>query len=347
MKSVLLPNKTLTWLLEDNNLPIRNLTKRFLLNEPVSKTEEDQINTYPPINKLISLIKPDGTWGNPKNPYKKYTGDYWQLIFLSDLNANPVEVIRNASLKILSYQLPGGGFTHKIGSKFSLICLTANIMRSLIHFKIEDERTQKGIDFITNHIINNQGVYCSPDPLYTLLTDCQMALTKVLAMYATLNSKKTSTKIKKASKIIENKIVENNIYKYLPTGSRDYHKKIKGKKSAEIRKIREKTINHPEMIQKTGIKKSWTKFGFPLSYTSDILETLYWLSRSEITYRKEFTEAITLLIESMNPSGYWVNQIAFRNPMLVTIEEKNAPSKWLTFRACYVLKNYCHLDFQD
>jgi hypothetical protein len=347
MRSVSIPNKTLTWLLEDNNYPIRNLTKEFLLNDPVSKEEDDQTNTYPPINKLISLIRPDGTWGNLKNPYKKYTGDYWQLIFLSDLNANPVEVIRKASLKILSYQLPGGGFTHKIGSKFSLICLTANITRSLIHFKIEDERIQKGIDFITDHVINNHGVLCSPDPLYTLLPDCQMALTKVLAMYATLNSKQTSTKIKKAIKIIENKIVENKIYKYLPTGSKEFHKKIRGKKSAEIRKIREKIANQPEMLEKTGVKKSWTKFGFPSSYTSDILETLYWMSRSEISYREEFDEAMTLLIESMNPSGYWVNQIAFRNPMLVAIEEKNAPSKWLTFRACYVLKNLCNLKFLD
>jgi hypothetical protein len=347
MKSVLLPNKTLTWLLEDNNFPIRNLTKTLILNDPVSKIEEGQINSYPPINKLVSLIKPDGTWGNPKNPYKKYTGDYWQLIFLSDLNANPVDEIRNACQKILSYQLPGGGFTHKIGSKFSLICLTANITRSLIHFKIEDKRIQKGINFITDHIINNEGVLCSPDPLYTLLPDCQMVLTKVLSMYATLNSKETSTKIQKAIKIIENKIIENSIYKYLPTGSKEYHKKIRGKKSAEIRKIREKFVNHPEMLEKTEVKKSWTKFGFPSSYTSDLLETLYWLSRSEIPYHKAFTEAISLLIKSMNPSGYWVNQIAFRNPMSVTIEEKNAPSKWLTFRACYVLKNYCHLKFDD
>ncbi len=346
MRSVSIPNKTLTWLLEENNFPIRNLTKKYLLNDPVSKKENHQTNTYPPINKLISLIKSDGTWGSPENPYRKYTGDYWQLIFLSDLNANPVEVIRKASLKILSYQLLGGGFTHKIGSKFPLICLTANIIRSLIHFKIEDDRTQKGIDFITNHIIDHQGVLCSPDPLYTLLPDCQMALTKVLAMYATLDSKLISTNTEQAIEIIESKIVENRIYKYLPTGSKEYHKKIKGKKTNEIRKIREIIITHPEKLEKTEIKKSWTKFGFPLSYTSDALETLYWLSMSEIPYRKEFNEAIELLIASMKPSGYWVNQNAFRNPLLVVIEEKNAPSKWLTFRACYVLKNYCHLEFQ-
>ncbi|MHA2237079.1 MAG: hypothetical protein ACXAB2_01775 [Candidatus Hodarchaeales archaeon] len=347
MKSVLLPEKTLNWLLEDNNPPLRNLTKNHILNDPLSKREIDQINEYPPIRNLISFIKPDGTWGNPKNPYKKYTGDYWQLVFLSDLNANVNKLIRKASLKILSYQLPDGGFTHKIGSKFPLVCLTANIIRSLIHFEIEDERIQKGINFLTDHIIDNQGVMCSPDPLYTLLPDCQMALTKVLAMYATLNSKQYSSKIVQAIAILENKIVENRIFKYIPSGAKDFHKSIRRKKTSEIRTIRKNLLLQPEKLEKTEIKQSWTRFGFPQSYTSDILETLYWLSTSKISYHIEFDEAIDLVINSMNPSGYWINQNNFRNPMLVEIEPKKDPSKWLTFRACFVLKSYCELNFQD
>ena len=347
MKSVIFPESTLNWLLEDNNYPIRNLTKENLLNLSLSKEEINQVNDYIPIKHLISQIKPNGTWGNPKNPYKKYTGDYWQLIFLSDLNANPDESINKASMKILSYQLLGGGFTHKIGSKFSLICLTANIIRSLIHFEIEDDRVQKGIDFVTDHIINNLGIHCAPDPLYTLLPDCQMALTKVLAMYTKLNTDLYDEKVKKAKKIVEKKIIGNRIYKYLPVGSKEFQKKIRGKKTKEIRKIRESLVNKPEKLDKSEVKKSWMKFGFPLSYTSDILETLFWLSMSKTPYHDEFDEAIGHLITSMNPSGYWTNQIAYRNPMLVTIERKNDPSKWLTFRACYVLKNYCNLVFQD
>jgi len=178
MKSVLFPTRTLNWLLEDNNPPIRNLTKKIIQNEFLSKKEIEEVNEYPPIKNLISLIKPNGSWSNQKDPYKKYTGDYWQLIFLCDLNATPNDLIYKACMNILAYQLPEGGFTHKIGSKFQLICLTANIIRSLTHFGINDGRTQKGISFITNHILKNQGVFCAPDPLYTLLPDCQMALQK-------------------------------------------------------------------------------------------------------------------------------------------------------------------------
>ncbi|MFX0016811.1 MAG: prenyltransferase/squalene oxidase repeat-containing protein [Promethearchaeota archaeon] len=347
MKSFQLPNKTLNWLLEDTNPPVRNMTKKFLIDQTLSTDEIAEVNGYHPIEKLISLIKPDGSWSNSKNPYKKYTGNYWQLIFLCELNANPDELIRKAGEQILSYQLPEGGFTHKIGSKFPLICLTANIIRSLIHFEINDERTQKGIVFLTQRILNDQGTFCSPDPLYTLLPDCQMALTKALALYATLNNNKLNEDIKRAVDIIVDKILENRVFRYIPSGAKDYYNLIKGKKSVEIRKIRKQMISQPKVFEKTEIKKSWLKFGFPQSYTSDALETLYWLVMSKIPYHQEFDEAITHIIQSMDPTGYWVNQSSFRNPMLVEIEPKNAPSKWLTFRACFVLKNYCNFSIQD
>ncbi|MFX1506612.1 MAG: hypothetical protein ACFFDC_10965 [Promethearchaeota archaeon] len=345
MKSFQLPTRTLDWLLEDNNPPVRNLTKQFLLDQPISAHEIDEVNEYPPIKRLISLIKPDGTWDDAKNPYKKYTGNYWQLIFLCDLNANPDELIHQAGEKILSYQLSDGGFTHKIGSKFSLICLTANIIRSLHHFEVNDERTRKGVNFLTNRLLDDQGVFCSPDPIYTLLPDCQMALTKVLAMYATLDNDQKNLRTNQAVEIIVEKILENRIFRYMPTGAKEYYKMIRGKKSKEIRKIRKQVLSNPKMLEKTEIKKSWLKFGFPQSYTSDALETLYWLVMNEIPYHKEFDEAIQHIINSMDSSGYWVNQSAFRNPMLVEIEAKKTPSKWLTFKASYILKKYCNLSF--
>ena len=346
MKSFQLPRRTLDWLLENSNPPVRNLTKNFLLDQPPSSDEIEEVNEYPPIKGLISLIKPDGTWSNSKNPYKKYTGDYWQLIFLCELNANPDELIRQAGEKILSYQLPDGGFTHKIGSKFPLICLTANVIRSLYHFEINDERTQKGIDFLTTRLLNDQGAFCSPDPIYTLLPDCQMALTKALAMYALINNNNVKSQRSQAVAVIVNKIVENKIFRYIPTGAKEYQRLIRGKKSGEIRKIRKQVLSRPKSLEKTELKKSWLKFGFPQSYTSDALETLYWLAMNNIPYYTEFDEALYHVIKSMDPSGYWINQSAFRNPMLVEIETKKAPSKWLTFRASFVLKRYCGLSFK-
>ncbi len=347
MRFFQLPAKTLNWLLEANNPPVRNMTKKFIKNEPLTVLEIKEVNQYPPIEKLISLIKPNGAWSSSKNPYKKYTGDYWQLIFLCELNANPEELIQKACLKILSYQLPEGGFTHKIGSNFLLMCLTANLIRALNHFEINNENTQKGIDFLTNQILEDHGAFCSPDPLYTLLPDCQMALTKVLALYSTLDNHNRSSEVEKAVEIIVERMIENKIFRYVPLGSKDYHNMIKGKTAKEIRKIRARFLSQPEKLEKSELKKSWMKFGFPQSYTSDALETLYWLAKGKIPYHKEFKEAVEHIINSMDPLGFWINQSAHRNPMLVEIEKKNTPSKWLTFRAAFVLKNYCEFSIQD
>jgi hypothetical protein len=348
MQSMVLPQKILKWLLEDDNPPVRNLTKKYLLETDSSKTETEDVDNYTPIKSILSLMKPNGSWTDPKKPYKKYTGSYWQFIFLCDLNANPSNsIIQKATKNIFSYQLPSGEFPHEIKFKKGIHCLTANLIRSLIYFGYEDDkRVQKGIKSLTNHIIEHNGDRCI-DLVHNLLPDCQMSLTKLLAMYAMVDKKKRDLQIQKAIQIIEEKIVENRVLYYIPKGAKEYRKAIKGKKIAKIRQIKEKMSKQPEMMKKTEIKASWKRFGFPNSYTSDVLETLYWMAMIGIVKTSELNIAIDLVIERMTPSGYWMNEINFRSPFLVEIEPKNSPSKWLTFRAYYVLKTFRELRFDS
>ncbi len=344
MQSIVLPQKTLKWLLEDDNPPVRNLTKRYLLGKDPSKIETEDLDNYTPIKTILSLMKPNGSWTDPKKPYKKYTGSYWQFIFLCELNANPSNLmIQEAVKNIFSYQLSSGEFPHEIKFKKGIHCLTANLIRSLIYFGYEDDhRVQKGIESLTKHIIENKGDTCI-DLSYNLLPDCQMSLTKLLAMYAMIDTKKRDPQIQKAIKIIEEKIVENKVLYYIPKGAKEYRKAIKGKKIAEIRKIKTKMSKQQEMMEKTEIKASWQRFGFPNSYTSDALETLYWMAMIGSTRNSELDDAIDLVIQHKNHSGYWNNEINFRSPFLVEIEPKNSPSKWLTFRAYYILKTFREL----
>jgi hypothetical protein len=343
---VSLPQKTLNWLLENDNPPVRNLTRKYLLNIRPTDADLVQVNDYSPIKSILSKMKPNGSWSDPKNPYQKYKGSYWQYIFLCDLNANPLsKLIKKASEQILSYQLPFGGFSHETRRKFSIICLTANLIRSLIYFGCKEvDNVQKGINFVTRKIIANQGIPCGS---MNLLPNCQMALTKVLAMYSYLDKKNLPIDRQKAIKTILNQITLNKIFRYVPSGAKEYHRKIRGKKISQIRQIKAQLIQHPEKLERTEIKNSWKKFGFPNSYTSDALETLYWLAMIDTQDCSEFEEAINCVINRMSNSGYWINENNFRNPMLIDIEPKKAPSKWLTFRACYVLKKFRELEFVE
>ena len=40
-----------------------------------------------------------------------------------------------------------------------------------------------------------------------------------------------------------------------------------------------------------------------------------------------------------------MNENNLKSPMFGTIEPENAPLKWITFRACFVLKEYTDLEF--
>ncbi|MHA2297933.1 MAG: hypothetical protein ACXAEU_04400 [Candidatus Hodarchaeales archaeon] len=345
---VTIPKKTLYWLLEDDNPPVRNLTKKHLQGKEPTEAELAGVIDYGPIKTILSLMKPDGSWSDPKKPYRKYTGNYWQYIFLCDLQANPADkLMQKASNHILSYQLPNGGFSHRSNFKKHIICLTANLLRSLVYFGYgDDQAVQKGINLITAQVTEHQGTFCH-DPIYNLLPDCQMALTKVLALYAHLDGEKRDSDVQKAITIIEERITENKIFQYIPAGTTEYKKAIKGKKAAEIRKIKAKMSEQPEKMKKTVIKRGWKVFGFPHSYTSDALDTLYWLARIDARARPEFDEAINQVIKRMNSSKHWINENKFRNPMLVEIEKNKSPSKWLTFRACYVLKKFRELEIED
>jgi hypothetical protein len=347
MQKLELPQSTLEWLLEDNNPPVRNLTKKYLQDKEPTDLEIKEVDNYTPIRTILSLMNPNGFWTDPRKPYKKYTGSYWQFIFLCDLNANPTSKnVQKVAENIFSYQLPSGDFPHELGFKKGIHCLTANLLRSFIYFGYEEEnRVQKGINSITNHLINNKGITCI-DLVTNLLPDCQMSLTKVLAMYANTDYKNRSTKIQKAIKIIHKKIIANRVFFYIPTGVKEYQKAIKGKKTAEIRQIKSQMLTQSDKMKKTKIKSSWRRFGFPNSYTSDALETLYWMAMIGTPKCSGLDPAIDHVIQLMDRSGYWKNEISFRSPMLVKIEQKNQPSKWLTFRACYVLKIFRDLEFK-
>ncbi|MHA1969109.1 MAG: hypothetical protein ACW964_15085, partial [Candidatus Hodarchaeales archaeon] len=134
---------------------------------------------------------------------------------------------------------------------------------------------------------------------------------------------------------------------YIPQGAKEFRKAIKGKKTAEIRQIKSKMSKQPEMMKKTEIKSSWKRFGFPNSYTSDALETLYWMAMIGTTKSSELDAPIDLVIQRKNRSGYWTNEISFRSPLLVEIEPKKTSSKWLTFRAYFVLKTFRDLRLES
>ena len=65
------------------------------------------------------------------------------------------------------------------------------------------------------------------------------------------------------------------------------------------------------------------------------------LSLTRLGIRDErMQDSIDLILKAQQPDGTWHLKHTFNGKMYIDIEEKHKPSKWVTLRALYVLKNW-------
>ena len=86
------------------------------------------------------------------------------------------------------------------------------------------------------------------------------------------------------------------------------------------------------------VSGEWFKFGFPLSYTSDVLEVCLALCEGGGGRDVRLTNAIELVISKRDADGRWAMKHSLNGKMWVDVEKKGKPSKWVTLRAMRVLK---------
>ncbi len=345
--------EVLNWLIEDTAPPIQYLTLTCLLDKDETSIEvqkaRNRIMTYQPIIDILENQKEKSFWfdkAKDKN-YKKYLGTFWQLIFLSNMHAEKNDQIINGIEHVFSTGHPSnGGFSVSGTNSLVIICLTANILRSLIHFDYwDDERTRKALEYIlTNFAATNGKMRCLTTGL---LPDCYMALPKILHALSVIPKEDRTTRVAKGIDLCVNRILENHIYKFLPEKNREfvkfaYSKKLTGQERLVAKQ--EFLKNNPNM--KRIVKHGWTKFGFPHSYASDALDAMKALVSAEVKYDPRMKDALDL-IKSKQVNGKWFNEKQFKSPMYTTIEQYLMESKWITLHALEVLKFYEGLKIVD
>src|SRR5690606_38970491 len=82
----------------------------------------------------------------------------------------------------------------------------------------------------------------------------------------------------------------------------------------------------------------WFKFGFPLSYWSDVLETAAVLAELGYGGDARLAPAIDLILSKQDAQGRWKLENSLNRKMWIDIEQRGKPSKWVTLRALRVLK---------
>jgi hypothetical protein len=87
------------------------------------------------------------------------------------------------------------------------------------------------------------------------------------------------------------------------------------------------------------VSSTWLKFGFPLTYWSDVLETTAVLAELGYGDDPRLANALQIILSKQDAQGRWKLENALSGKMWADIEEKGKPSKWVTLRALRVLKH--------
>jgi hypothetical protein len=83
---------------------------------------------------------------------------------------------------------------------------------------------------------------------------------------------------------------------------------------------------------------SWFTLGFPSGYVADVLEVLEVLAQLGRIDDPRLAHALDWVAEQQGPDGRWRNRYAYNHKTWGDIERQGTASKWVTLRACSVLR---------
>jgi hypothetical protein len=88
----------------------------------------------------------------------------------------------------------------------------------------------------------------------------------------------------------------------------------------------------------TKVSPTWFKLGFPSGYMADVLQNLEVLAELGHGKDRRLEHALELVLAKQDALGRWRNEYPYRGKLWADVEKPRAPSKWVTLRACAVLK---------
>jgi hypothetical protein len=275
--------------------------------------------TSGPVPVILDAQHPEGYWQQPGGGYTKYQGTVWQIMMLNELGADPSDArVRRGCEYVLSHShAAGSGFAYnkKPVPSGVLHCLNGNLLHALIGLgHLEDSRIQQALEWQANAITGEepiqyyQSTTSGPDFACAINghLPCGWGATKAVKGLIAVPPEHRTPAIRRA----------------LERGA-------KFLLSYDLAKA--------EYPYEGKISPHWFKLGFPLSYWSDILETLSVLV--ELGYRNDsrLAGAFRWLLDRQDAQGRWKLQNSL-GKMWAPIEQKGKPSKWITLRALRVLK---------
>lgn len=317
------------WLLEEDNPSVRYLTLTRLLDRPEDDPEVRQakaaIIASEPMTSILANQAPEGYWAKPGVGYTpKYTSTVWQILFLGLLGADAAdERVRRGGEYLLAHsRFSNGGFSALASAVPSgaAYCLNGNLIYALIRLGYwGDPRLDVALDWLARCITGHEfeakhhryykvagpGFLCSANNGKPCAWGAVKAL---LALGAVPPAQRTEAVQEAIAATAEFLLSHDLAHAAYPTG----------------------WDTKPSSV--------WFKFGFPLGYTSDVLEALWALGEAGYGGDPRLEEALQLVLSKQDAQGRWKLENTLNGKMWVDIEVKRQLSKWVTWRALRALK---------
>lgn len=323
---------SLAWLLEPDatNPAIRFFALRDLLDQPADAPDvveaQAAVMKSGPVPAILDAQHPDGYWHQPGSGYGKYRGSAWQIILLGELGPDPADArVRRGCEYVLSHGIAanGGYSIHRVPVPAGVRhCLNGNVVHALIKLGwLADPRVQAAVEWQARAITGEAPIEYYPsgtsEPGFGCVDNagqpCAWGATKALKALAAVPPAQRSPAVQRAVREGAAFLLDYELARaeYPCTGK---------------------------------VSQAWFKLGFPLSYWSDLLETLAALvalgqgSGAHPAGDPRLAETYCWLLARQDAQGRWKLENSLNGKMWVDIERRGKPSKWVTLRALRVIK---------
>jgi hypothetical protein len=321
------------WLLEPASPAVRHAALRELLDRP--ECDRDVVDARAaamaaePIASILAAQHPDGYWEKPGPGYAtKYRGTVWQLIFLDQLRADAADLrIQRACEYVLEHSVASTGGFGASGvagegpppPSAVIHCLNGNLLRALIGFgRLDDDRVERAIEWearaITGESVERWYATGTSGPGFACAANekqpCGWGAVKAMLGLARIPPDRRSPLVERA----------------IDAGA------------AFLLSRDPATADYPMGWGNTRPNGSWFRLGFPSGYVTDVLQNLEVLVELGYGHDSRLTPAIEWLLTKQDERGRWRNEYAYNGKTWVDFERRGQPSKWVTLRACRVLR---------
>ena len=302
-------NSVIEWLLE-GDVSIQYQTYRDLLQ--LNKNDlQNRIENEGWGADFLSRQNKNGHWGT--DFYQpKWTSTHYTLLDIKNLAISPrlMQIKKTIEFICKQYKAADGGINPGKTITRSDLCINGMFLNYACYFGAEEDHLRTIVDFILSLQMPDGGFNCK--------------INRSGAVHSSLH-----TTISILEGIQE---FEANKYRY---------------RVEELKKVRDESIEfileHRLFLSSTNgsiIDKKFTLLSFPSRWKYDILRTLDFFQKAQISYDTRMDDAVSILISKKNKNGKWPLQAKHPGQTHFDMEKTGSESRWNTLRALRVLKYY-------